>query len=200
MIEKSLSVYEFEHPKKAELERLWTLEADLQRTLQALDLLVGPPEFFRVAGFLASALYTQALVSYIRCFTSGRRKGIDRSMLDSKPDLQKIHDDVKLIRDQHVSHPVSDYERCTLLLAANSSSAKPQGLGVHHLFFSGAGPKDLKDFRRLVKYVHKEVVNELNQIGTVIARDLIGPRITWRNAQKKFWRSVNGEDVYGPGW
>jgi hypothetical protein len=200
MTNGKLTVFQFEHPLKSDLERLWTIEADLARTLQALELLIGPPEFFRVAGYFASALYTQALVSYVRCFTSGRRKGLERSLLEEHPELLKIHDDIKEIRDRHVSHPVSDYERCNLLVAAESADSPARGLGVHHLFFSGAGPQDLKNFRKLVSFVHRQITAQLNQVGNQIAKEAIGKRATWKSAQKNFWSSVSGEDVYGPGW
>ncbi len=195
-----LQVFRLQHPLKADLERQWSLEADLARTLQAVELLAGPPEFFRVSAFFASALYTQALVSYVRCFTTGRRKGLDIGIFEGRPDLLKIHDHVKSIRDKHVSHPVSDYEQVNLLVAAVSPVSPSKGIGVHHIFFAGAGPNELKEFLAVVKYVHGRVNSELNKIGTQIAKEVIGGRATWKGVQKHFWGNVNGEDVYGPGW
>ena len=200
MKNEKLSVFQLQHPQRAELERLWTIEGDLSRTLQALELLVGPPEFFRVSGLLASALYTQALVSYVRCFASGKRKGLDSIILEDVTELKEIHEHVKSIRDRHVAHPVGDFERCTLLVAAKDTKSKSKGLGVHHLYFSGAGPDDLKKFRKLVEFVRKRVNEKLEAVGTQIARDVISPRATWKSSQNIFWKRVNGEDVYGPGW
>jgi len=195
-----LRVFLLDHPARGEIERLWSLVGDLERTKTAVQLLIGPPELFRVAGMFAGALYTQALVSYVRCFASGRRKGLDRNLFDDRPDLQKIHDDVKAIRDRHVSHPVGDYERCTMLIAAKDEDSAAKGIGVHHLFFSGAGAKDLKAFLKVVSFAHKYVSSELTRVGDTVAKDVIGKGATWSSAQKQFWKSVSGEDVYGPGW
>lgn len=195
---KKLQPFAFDHPLKQELEHLLSVQGDLHRTKEARQFLLGSPPLFRESGIIASALYTQSLVSYVRCFTSGRRKGLDRNIFDANATMLATHDDVKTIRDQHIAHPVGKLERWDVLVAAKDESSTAVGLGVHNWFFAGAAPKDLKVFLQLVLFVDKQLQARINLVGDALAKQVIGPKATWRMAQKAFHRYITVEDVYGP--
>lgn len=190
--------FSFENPLKDELEHLLSTLGDLRRAKQALGYLHSSPGLFREGGAIASALYTQALVSYVRCFTSGRRKGLDASIFDGHPKLAERHKEVKGIRDRHIAHPVSELERWDVLVAAESETSGVVGLGVHNWFFVGGAQADIKAFLQLIAFVDKKVSVKLTAVGNALAKELMGSKATWRTAQKSFWEHITHEQVYGP--
>ena len=195
------SAFGFDHPLKAELEHLLSIAADLRRTATALRFLVSPftpPPIMREAGVLGMALYTQALVSYVRCFSSGRRKGLSQDIFAKKPELLVAHIDIKSIRDKHVAHPVSEHEHCNVLVAAENPDAPAVGLGVRYWFFAGGDQKHMRLFLKVTEFASKHVQREIKLKGNELARLVMGPRATWKSAQTSFHSCLNEEQVYGP--
>ena len=192
------SAYGFNHPLKAELEQLLSIAADLRRTTTALRFVVSPSPLMREAGILGMALYTQALVSYVRCFSSGRRKGLNQDIFAKKPELLAAHSDIKAIRDKHVAHPVSEHEHCNVLVAAENPDAPAVGLGVRYWFLAGGDEKHMKLFLKVAEFASKHVQREIAVKGNELAKLVIGPRATWKNAQVSFHRCLSDEQVYGP--
>jgi hypothetical protein len=192
------SAYGFNHPLKAELEHMLSIAADLRRTTTALRFVASPSPLMREAGILGMALYTQALVSYVRCFSSGRRKGLNQDIFAKKPELLAAHTDIKTIRDKHVAHPVSEHEHCNVLVAAENPDAPAVGLGVRYWFLAGGDEKHIKLFLKVAEFASKHVQREITAKGNELAKLVIGPRATWKNAQASFNRCLSDEQVYGP--
>jgi hypothetical protein len=61
-------------------------------------------------GLLIEALWTAALVKYVRCFTSGKRFGLDVSVFDGCSGANETHQYYKDMRDKHVAHSVNPFE------------------------------------------------------------------------------------------
>ena len=59
---------------------------------------------------LIEALWTAALVKYVRCFTSGKRFGLDPSVFDGLAGASETHQYFKNMRDKHVAHSVNPFE------------------------------------------------------------------------------------------
>lgn len=194
----SARAFGFSHPAKTELEHLLSLQGDIHRAKEALSFLQNTPRLFAESGVIAGSLYTQALVSYVRCFTSGRRKGLDASLFDGAPELLEIHKDIKRLRDRHVAHPVSEHEHVAVLVAARDDKSQALGLGVRAWFYMGPAPADLKRFVKLVSFVDSHVNSQITLVGNQLAKELLGKSATWRAAQKRFWKQVTHEEVYGP--
>lgn len=195
---KDYRPFSFEHPLKSELERLLSLENDLRRAQGAIQTLINSTHLLQGSGTISTALYTQALVSYIRCFSSGRRKGIERSIFDASPELALVHDKIKQIRDKHVAHQIGKLERWDILVAAKDSTSRAIGLGVHFWSYAYAARADLLKFQKLTKFVTKHVEANIKSLGDSLAKKAIGPRATWRSAQKSFYKNITQEDIYGP--
>jgi hypothetical protein len=183
--------FNFKHPKREALADMLSIEWDLERCANSLKLLLGPPEFAMESSTLAHALYTQALVSYVRCFSSGRRRALKKSVFSDRPELSELHDRLKTIRDRHLSHPVDKLELCGVYVAATSENSSALGIGVEHWFFFSSGPKELKQFIRLVRFVRKNVKEEIQSIGDEIARDIMGSKYTWRRANNAFYKALH---------
>ena len=196
---KQLLVFGFDHPLKIELERLLTIQADLQRAIRCLGMLVPPSSLLHDSGTIGMALHTQALVSYVRCFTTGRRKGLSANdTYAANPEYLSLHADIKALRDKHVAHAVGDDEHCTILVAAKDETAPAAGLGVRYWFYAGSDHKHMKRFLKLAEFAHKAVAEQVQQTGDELARTVVGPRATWRRAKASFYKSVSDQDVYGP--
>lgn len=161
-------------------------------------MLVPPSLLMRESGTIGMALHTQALVSYVRCFTSGRRKGLGSDIYLGKPLHLATHEKIKTIRDKHVAHAVGDDEHCNVLVAAKDETSPAEGLGVRYWFFAGGDEKYMKDFLKLAEFAHKHVSAEVQTVGDALAKKIMTPKTTWKQAQKAFYRSVSQEEVYGP--
>jgi len=195
---KQLRVFGFDDPLKTELERLITIHADLRRAISCLQTLVPPSQLMRDSGIIGMALHTQALVSYVRCFTSGRRKGFGAEVYSVKPEYLAIHNDIKALRDKHVAHSVREDEHCNVLVAAKDETSHAEGLGVRYWFFAGGDGKHMKNFLKIAEFSQKHAAAEIERVGNLLSKKYLGPKATWKQAQRAFHQSVSEEAVYGP--
>jgi hypothetical protein len=196
---KRFNAYGFNHPLKTEVEHLLSLHADLMRARSALCILISPSNDQGIdAGIMGGALYTQALVSYARCFSSGKRKGLQQDIFDGKPQLLAAHLDIKTIRDKHVAHPVSEHEHCSVLVAAEHLDAPAVGLGVRYWFLVGGDQKALRTFLKVTEFAAKHVLKQVHVKGNELAKMVMGPRATWKKAQLAFHQRLTDEQVLGP--
>jgi hypothetical protein len=188
--------YGFEHPLKAPLEHLLSTRGDIQRAKEAILILLGAPTLFRESGVIAGALYTQALVSYVRCFTSGRRKGLDTSAFDNRADMLIAHNNFKDIPDKHIAHPVGKLEHWGILVAAKDPESPAVGLGIQNWFYVGATRAELKSFLKLATFVEKHIDTEINRVGSLLAKAILGPKATWKSAERAFHRHITQDQIY----
>ncbi|MCK9381179.1 MAG: hypothetical protein M0P95_08945 [Sulfuritalea sp.] len=190
--------YSFSHPLKQKLAYLLSVERDLVRAKEALELLLGSPPLFGESGVIASSLYTQALVSYFRCFPAGTRKGLSRALYSERPDLLERHDDMRSIRDQHITHSVSEFECWDILVAAKDESSPAIGFGIQSQPPVSASPNKLQGFFALVNYAHTQVKKSITSIGNQLAKEVVGGKATWKSARRAFDKHLTAEDVDGP--
>jgi hypothetical protein len=100
--------------------------ADLASIFQDLGFVVGCCD--RLLDLLASsdrdpvlteALWSAALVAYVRCFGSGKRVGLDPTIVEQvglQGDVKDWHQYLRDMRDKHVAHSVNPFE--TVLVGA----------------------------------------------------------------------------------
>lgn len=131
------NLYKFEHRHKDRLEDLQMIRSDLARAIECVRILVGPPPLHKHAPLFAMALQTQALVSYVRCFSTGRRAALNRDVFSKKPLLEKEHDEFKKFRDQHIAHSAGPHEHNELIVAAKSAESAAHGIGSYNFFLLG---------------------------------------------------------------
>jgi hypothetical protein len=193
-----VTAWNFNHPEKIVLQELLLVKADLHRAKQCIQLCLGPPYLASHAGLFAMAVNTQALISYMRCFGGGKRKGLKREIYTSRPELLEIHDKMKKLRDQHIAHSAGPHEHLNLVVAAESPHSAAVGIGVYTFFLAADNPKSLREFLRLVNFAEKYVSAEVTRIGNAMAKDLIGPKATWKKALQSFYEQINSEQLYSP--
>ncbi|MGV3681343.1 MAG: hypothetical protein ACO1PM_16705 [Acidovorax sp.] len=191
-----LSPYSFDDPLKDELESLITIEGDLQRAIRSLQLLAPPAQLLQESGVIGSALYTQALISYSRCFATGKRSKLNSSIFSGNAHQLALHQEIKDLRDKHAAHSVGPHEHCSIMVAAKDPNSKAEGLGVQYWFFVGGDAAHMKAFLKLAMFAQKHVRAERKRVGDQLAKKYLGPRSTWQKAQEHFYRTVEREDLY----
>lgn len=122
----------------AELAALAAVFEDLQYVLRCCEHLVtaleGPdagPVQVDTDTALVEALWTGALVGYVRCF-SGRAKVLteaDLAEVDGPADVTEFHELLRKLRDHYASRHVNPREAFTIG-AAQSNDGKPTGIAV----------------------------------------------------------------------
>lgn len=191
-----MHVMNFHNKTKTELENMLSIGADLNRSKQALNSLLNN---YTVAGDILAALYTQFLISYVRSFASGKRKGL-RDDIFKNPEHLAIHKDIKSLRDRHIAHPVSNHEQCIVLAAVPDLSRNELiGLGVRYSFFVADTPEKLAEYRRPLEAALAHVDAEIERLGNQLVQELLGESHTWKSAQSNFWSAVSADNVFGPG-
>ena len=80
-----------------------------------LDLLKSPDR----DPILVEALWSAALVAYVRCFGSGKRVGLDAELVEQvglEGEVKAWHEYLRGMRDKHIAHSVNPFE--TVLVGA----------------------------------------------------------------------------------
>jgi hypothetical protein len=194
-----MNVYNFDNPIKSELEDVIGLRLDMRRARDCLRLLIGPPASLGGANLLSAALYTQALVSYVRCFASGRRKWLRKELFSERTELAARHEEVKATRDKHIAHSVDDREHVNVLVAAEDPGSPARGLGVRNWFFVSDDPTGLASLLELVEFVEAHLKEEETRLGNALAESVMGNGSTWASALESFNEATSYVDpVYGP--
>jgi hypothetical protein len=132
------AVRELDLPEAAELAKLASVFEDLQYVLRCCEHLVtalNSPESGPVQvqsdDALVEALWTGALVAYVRCF-SGRTAVLtedDLGELKLDGDVRDFHGMVKKLRDHYASRHTNPREAFTIG-AAQSNDGRPSGIAV----------------------------------------------------------------------
>ena len=81
-------------------------------------------------GLLVEALWTAALVKYIRCFTSGKRFGLEVSVFDGFSGAKETHQYYKDMRDKHVAHSVNPFEGVTVRVLLEGDPGEHTATGI----------------------------------------------------------------------
>ena len=181
----------FEHPNKKQLEHLLSVRGDLERADEALSSLIDRAALFGGGGLLAEAVFTLAIVTYVRCFASGRRKGLSSSIYKDKPRLLKAHEDFKSIRDKHIAHAVGLLENLHVLVAAASPSSPAIGVGSLGVSFSHTQKRSsLLLLRQAARFALSSVDRDIEILGSRLATDILGRQTTWKQSQKSFYAAI----------
>lgn len=78
------------------------------------------------------ALWTAALVKYVRCFTSGKRGELDATVFEGVDGALDTHQYFKNMRDKHVAHSVNPFEGVgvRILLSGELEECVAEGIAV----------------------------------------------------------------------
>ena len=186
--------FSFSHPMKESLEHQLSIQGDLGRADDALSSLLDRSALFGGGGLLAEAMFTLAVVAYVRCFASGRRKGLSPDIFGGKPRLRRAHDEFKSIRDQHIAHAVGVLENLHVMVAADDPSSPALGVGALGVFFSHTSKRStLLLLRQVVRHARSHVGKEIDSLGSALASELMGRTTSWKDSQNSFRAAIGDE-------
>lgn len=109
---------------------------------------------------LWEAVCAAAVVRYARCFSTGSREPLSRTLLSSAPEhLRTTHEYVVAVRSKHIAHPVNEFEEndVTVMLRDAPEGTEISGIGAHHSRVSGLAFGDPARLQELAEWVVKAV-------------------------------------------
>jgi hypothetical protein len=189
------TLFEFQHKRKAELEAWLVTEARLNEVCEALAELksimaanprtaVSPP---LQPGFALRirSLYCFAAITYIRCFSTGRRASLSIAEVQNlTPRNRALHESVRLMRNQHLAHAVADNEGSYVYLHAKPHEKSPSRFNVINVVLVSGNLAEIRQFLSLVKKVRTFVRTQAEHAGNEVARSVFGSRATWAKLSK----------------
>ena len=125
------TVRRLDTPESGELARLSAVFEDLQYVLRCCEHLVSALAAPRPDPVLAEALWTGAVVGYVRCF-SGRTTILtdaDVAGLDVEDQVKELHTTFATLRDHYASRHVNPREAFTIGIA-QANDGMPTGVAV----------------------------------------------------------------------
>lgn len=136
-----------------------------------IDLLSGDD----VDGVLARALWTSALVVYVRCFATGKRAPLTDEVFDGirgpEHSAAEVHSYFKNMRDKHIAHSVNPFEQVTVALMLSPETAdhrEVEGVGtltMHQVSGSSEGAQSLLELARIA---HRKTSEKAQQLQAAV--------------------------------
>lgn len=125
------SVRQLDLPEAAELARLAAVFEDLQYVLRCCEHLVSALAVPSPDSALVEALWTGALIGYVRCFSARTPVLTDADLAELKldGDVGEFHAMVKKLRDHYASRHTNPREAFTIG-AAQANDGTPNGVAV----------------------------------------------------------------------
>ncbi len=158
-------------PEATEYGHLFAIQQDLKFAIRALDrLLPLIPDNSEDASLLAEALWASALITYTRCFSSGRRTALRLIDLGLSPEMGQLHERLDVIRDKHIAHPVGDLEQI-IVTSGRAPDGKVHLLTLVDRHIAGT-PEQVSEFHRLAEAVLQRVQEQMEGLGARITRGL----------------------------
>ena len=122
-----------EFDEAQELAHLESISQDLFFVVQVTKKLAALLDSASDDHVTIRSLYTAALVAYVRCFTSSKRRPLSPDIYASLPgDPLGCHAYYKNMRDKHIAHSVNPFEEMmvgALLSPSDSPARKVEGVG-----------------------------------------------------------------------
>ena len=156
-----LPVVRVDFPEAKRLADLASIFQDLSFTIQAcqglLDVMKGEPK----DAILMQSIWTAALISYVRCFATGKRFGLSEetiSHLEGNP--IDVHRFYKNLRDKHIAHSVNPFEEVAVGLVLpkqGSTENEIQGVATLSKRHIAASREDVENLIVLASTLREEV-------------------------------------------
>lgn len=113
----NIAGYRFRVPEAARLASLAGIENDLCGVQEYCNLLLTKKEEKPFPSTEWEAISSAAVVRYARCFSSGVRQRLSRSLFDdAEPNFAEGHNFFIEMRNKHVAHSVNEFEENDVLV------------------------------------------------------------------------------------
>ncbi len=144
-----------ELPSAETLAELAGLFHDLGFVVSACDQLLVAFSSEPSDPVMTQALWTAALVTYVRCFTTGVRTSLseeDLAQLPLEGEVIEFHQHLKNLRDKHVAHSVNPFETVrigAILSPEGSAEAQVEGVATLYLRHISADRQGVQQLKTL---------------------------------------------------
>lgn len=130
-MQESKPLLELQDDDAAVLAGWYAVAYDLQHVISATKALVTLLKQPEIDATIVRSLWSSALISYVRCFGSGRRARVEPSIYTHLPgDPVGTHQYYKDTRDKHIAHPVNAFEEVRVGIATGELG---EPIGIGHL-------------------------------------------------------------------
>ncbi len=188
---KKLRAWDFEHPRKEFLQELLSVAHSLEGAADAVAFLKSRAQRGKIrkakdeSEFLIEiSVYWYAVMSYMRCFTTGRHSRLDINAISKVTKAQReFHQSLREVRNKYIAHPTGHpFEGAMILLHATTESEHPNRFVSFHAKLSGETGRNLGIFARLLDCVLNHVHAQIEKVGDEIAVQYLGQDATWKSA------------------
>jgi hypothetical protein len=195
--------YQFKDSDKADAEAWFLLDANLKAAHKSINEVIekherlvsksprGEASDLEGDFSHADALFVYAVTMYLRCFATGRRH---RLRIDAVPGVSKTdiktHESLRLLRNRHFAHPVSDeYEGAEILLIVSHDKKQKLGFVCYTVQYVCESLPELRRIERMVSNVLK-YVERMGQLSSdKLSRKFFGASAKWSGCQFQSTRS-----------
>ena len=183
----------FSHPRKAEIEELLITDGRLQEVEDALKQFLKLAanrkrqwETFTPESLYDRSLYCFAVITYSRCFASGRRKKLEIGDVGNLTDRDReLHESIRRLRNQYFAHAVADEEGAHVFLSTKPTEDKLSGFTVMHVVLVGDNNTTARRFLSLVRKIRAYLAKRISNVGDEMAKVFFGKSATWRKCAPK---------------
>ncbi len=179
----------FRHQRERELANWLTLEhrlAEVEKALEMLLPLLAQAEPASAKGkeadasLLVRSLYCFAVVTYVRCFNSGRRQRLKIDDMTGVGRRQReLHDSIVATRNRHLAHAVDDEEETYIFLCRDPGKIELKGFHVLSVVLASDSLVTARRFLALVRRIRRYTNREASRVGDEVARTFFRRNAKW---------------------
>lgn len=159
---------EIETPAAQDLAGIAGVVNDLSFAADAVARLLAIPEKARDDNTLTRALWSSALIAYIRCFSEGVRYSLKPTIFSATPGADVAHEFFRNLRNKHIAHPVNAFEGCGVGLLVSPDTMEVSGVGELLLFQITPSEQNLKVFQSLTQHALQSANAECQRLRSVV--------------------------------
>jgi hypothetical protein len=130
---------------------------------------------------LVRALYCFAVVTYMRCFTTGRRESltIEEVRAVTPRDLA-LHEKIRRLRNKHFAHAVDDEEGATVLVVKKDAASRVVGFHIFSVVLASDTAPEVRRFMVLARKVARHASRNETVAGNALAAAVFGKGKRWK--------------------
>jgi hypothetical protein len=133
---------------------------DLAFTIDALDRLQHLLDENIEDQVLSGSLWIAALISYARCFSTGKRFGLSEELFENIEGGVECHQFYMNLRNKHIAHSVNPFEQVVVglvLSPPSSTERKVEGVSILSQKLMHLNSEGIQNFRHLALIAMKEI-------------------------------------------
>jgi len=157
-----------ETPAAQDLAGIAGVVFDLSFAADAVARLLAIPEKARDDNTLTRALWSSALIAYMRCFSEGVRYSLNPTIFSAIPAADVAHQFFRDLRNKHIAHPVNAFEDCGVGLLVPPDTTEVSGVGELLWFQVTPDEQKMKVFQSLTQHALQWANAERQRLTSVV--------------------------------